>query len=219
VDFYKQYPMMSPYVGKNFHCATIPALLLIGESHYLPEGSSQHLSAERWYAGSSGTLSPEEIEYISTAAIVEQARAEGFTNKAHRSMWGNPFLEINQHGPNYPDYRRVGEDIAFYNFFLRPALDGRSLAVSPLDVEFANEALRAHLKEYRPTAVVFLSSLARNYLSEQLDIPFIATPHPCCPWWNRVSRRYGNKTGREILADFIKATNWPQIPEDLLHKG
>jgi hypothetical protein len=59
MNFYKQYPMMRPYFGNNFHDANTPSVLLIGESHYLPQGSSQHLSAETWYAGSSDTLSPE----------------------------------------------------------------------------------------------------------------------------------------------------------------
>jgi hypothetical protein len=92
MNFYDQYPMMRPYVGKNFHDANTPSLLLIGESHYFPEHSSQHLSAETWYASSSDTLSPDEIEWISTAALLENSRAEDFSNKAHRSIWSNPLV-------------------------------------------------------------------------------------------------------------------------------
>ena len=80
MNLYRQYPMMRPYVGNNFHGANTPSLLLIGESHYLPKNSSQHLSAETWYASSSGTLSPDEVEWISTAAILEYARADRFSN-------------------------------------------------------------------------------------------------------------------------------------------
>lgn len=206
--------MMRPYVGDNFHDANTPSLLLVGESHYLPEGSSQHLSAERWYAGSSDTLSPEEIGWISTKVVLKEFRSEGTSNAAF-SIWSNAFREINRYGPRYSDYKRVADDIAFYNFFLRPGLEGKSLAVSAQDVEFANEAFRAHHQALKPTAIVFLSSLAHNHFhpSEPLSVPVIATPHPGCAWWNRVAQKYGNKKGRDILADFIKTTNWPKSPE------
>ena len=69
MNFYKRYPMMCPYVGNNFPGANTPSFLLIGESHYLPE-DSQHFRAETWYASSSDTLSPDEIEWIGTAAIL-----------------------------------------------------------------------------------------------------------------------------------------------------
>jgi hypothetical protein len=211
MNFYKQYPMMRPYVGNNFHDADTPSLLLIGESHYLPIGSSQQGSAEAWYASSSDTLSSEEIKWINTAALLEEARAEDFSNKAWRAIWRNPFWEINEYGPRYPDYKRVADNIAFYNFFLRPGLEGQSLEVSTQDVEFANEAFRVHHQALKPTAIVFLSSLAHDnfHPSEPVSVPVIATPHPGSEWWNRVAQKYGNKRGRDILADFIKTTNWP----------
>lgn len=211
---YTQFPMMRPYVGKNFHDAGKPSLLLIGESHYLPEDSTQHITAETWYASSSETLSPDEREWISTAALLNASRAEGFANTAH-SIWSKPLWEINEHGPRYPDYKRVADDIAFYNFFLRPGLEGDSLAIAPQDVEIANEAFRIHYEALKPTAVVFLSSLAHNHFhpAEPLSVPVISTPHPGCKWWNTVVPKYGNKRGRDILADFIKTTNWLQSPD------
>jgi hypothetical protein len=204
--------MMRPYKGKNFHDACAPSLLLIGESHYLPEGSSQHVSAKTWYESDSYTLSPEERQWISTAAIMEVSRAEGFSNRAQRSIWSNPFWEINEHGPRYQDHKRVADDIAFYNFFLRPGLEGKSLDVSSLDVKFANEAFRLHYQTLKPTAVVFLSRLAHNHFhpSEPLSVPVVATPHPGCAWWNRAAKKHANKRGRDILADFIRSTSWPQ---------
>lgn len=215
MNFYKQYSMMYPYVGEHFHDANTPSLLLIGESHYLPQSSSQHLNAETWYAGSSVTLSPDEKEWIDTAAILEGARATGFSNKAHRAIWGNPLQEINEYGPRYADFASLTDHIAFYNFFLRPGREGKSLEVVPQDVEFANEAFRSHHQALKPTAIVFLSTLAHKHFqaSEQLSVPVIATPHPASSWWNRAAKKYGNKRGRQILADFIKTTRWPQSPD------
>ncbi|HWY30600.1 MAG TPA: hypothetical protein VNX46_07610 [Candidatus Acidoferrum sp.] len=208
---YEQYPMMQPYVGKHFGRLGAPALLLIGESHYLPEGATQHLSADRWYSGSSTTLSPDEVEWISTAAVFDDARERRFPNKGH-IIWSNALWEINEHGPRYTDYTYVADDVAFYNFFLRPGLEGESLAVETEDVQLANETFDIHFESLKPTAVVFLSSLARYHfqLPAICSVPIISTPHPGCQWWNRVALKYGNRRGRDILADFVRTLNWSQ---------
>ena len=145
MNFYKRYPAMSPYVGKNFHDVGTPSLLLIGESHYVAADSDQRRSPEVWYSGSSETISSTDLGWINTAAILEGSRAEWFSNQAH-SIWSNAFRVINEYGPGYSDYRYVADDIALYNFFLRPAVDGDSLKyeLSREDVEIANEAFLYH---------------------------------------------------------------------------
>jgi hypothetical protein len=201
--------MMRPYVGKHFGKTGAPALLLVGESHYLPDGSSQHLSAKRWYSSDSSTLTSVEIDWISTADILRYARSEGFSSKAHW-IWKNALWEINENGPRYEDYTRVADDIASYNFFLRPGTEGESLAVGPEDVELANNAFVAHYKKLKPSAVVFLSRLAYNHFRTPAicSVPVIATPHPSSRWWNRVAATYGDRRGRDILAEFIRTLKW-----------
>lgn len=194
--------MMRPYVGKDFSDKNTPSLLLIGESHYFPEGSFQHLTPETWYAGNSETLTQEEIEYISTAALFDDSRASGFSNRSH-SIWSNSLWTINENGPGYSDYTRVADDIAFYNFFMRPALTGDSLLVTEQDAKTANEVFLLLQDELQPSAIVFLSILAYNNFRMSLSIPSVATPHPGSAWWNRPAARYSNRCGREILADFI----------------
>jgi hypothetical protein len=210
MKFYEQYPMMRPYIGKHYYDKDTPSLLLIGESHYIPEGSKHDTTAEAWYAGDSVTIHDDDLlYYISTSKLIEDSRSAGFSNKAH-SIWRNSLSEINQFGPNYSDYTCVADDVAFYNFFLRPAFTGDSLEVKPPDVEFANEAFVVHCEKLKPTAVIFLSILARNHLRPlpSMSIPIIATPHPGCKWWNTKTSKYGNRRGRDILADYIKTTNW-----------
>jgi hypothetical protein len=89
-------------------------------------------------------------------------------------------------------------------------LEGESLEVCAQDVQLANEAFPLHNEALKPSALISLSSLAYFHfqLSEPLSIPVIATPHPGCKWWNRVAQKYGNKKGREILAEFIATTTW-----------
>jgi hypothetical protein len=207
---YERYPMMWPYKGKDFGKSGRPSLLLVGESHYLPDYSTQHLEPEKWYKSDCSTLNDEERGWIATAPIMEWARSVDFSNKAH-SIWSNSFWEINHYGPRYKDYKCVADDVAAYNFFLRPGIEGDSLHVSQEDAEIANAAFELHFKSLKPTAVIFLSQLARWHFRKSIigDVPLIVTPHPGCAWWNKKAKRYGNKRGRDILGDFISAT-WPQ---------
>jgi hypothetical protein len=207
---YKQYPMMTPYVGDRYKSGGAQSLLLIGESHYLRCDSTQHLIPVTWYSGHASTLDSEEQFWINPSEIIRKSSTEGFRIKAH-SIYRKSFFEINQHGPKYEDYRQVGELVVFYNYFLRPARKGKSLQVTEQDARVAGEVFNSIFGNYRPSAIVFLSKLAHHWYScsnLQVSIPIVATPHPGCRYWNRVTLKYGNKRGRDILGEFIKTMNW-----------
>jgi hypothetical protein len=208
MHFYRQYPMMTPFVGARFHDRLQPTILLVGESHYLPQDSTVHLDEVSWYGGRADGLSAKEVAWISTAQIVRDACASRFKNKAY-SIWRNSFKTINEHGPRYEDFAHVAEYVAFYNFFLRPARTGLSIRVGPLDVEHANEAFVHWCRELRPTLVVFLSALARRSLHpENVTLPISVVPHPASQWWYRPSKAYGGKSGREALAEQVTGLEW-----------
>lgn len=212
MQFYEQYPIMRPFVGDRFYTSTKPKLLLIGESHYLDEDTPQRNPAS-WYQGSSSSLSEYDAGFVHTKQLFIDSREDGFSNKAH-SIWSNPLWVINKNGPRYADYTEVADDIAFYNFFLRPAIDGASLEseTCEMDLALANEAFAFHFASLKPTAIVFLSQFAHSCFNHTIDVPVIATPHPGPAWWNRVAQSYGNKRGQDILADFIKTLNWTSSP-------
>jgi len=207
MNFYRQYPMMKPYVGKNFHGDGIPSLLIVGESHYLEDGVTVHHEPEKWYSGSSADMTSEQLEWIDNPAILNSSRANNFSLHTH---FRNTFRVINDCGPRYIDFTRVADDIAYYNFFLRPAAQGTSLEVCSRDIDIANEAFALHFAELMPTAVIFISMKAFEHLRQQPPegIPLIATPHPSRPWWNKSAAAYGGKRGQDILADFISTTAW-----------
>ncbi|MFZ5895041.1 MAG: hypothetical protein ACOY0T_28535 [Myxococcota bacterium] len=211
MDFYLRYPMMKPFVGRHFHEHGKPSLLLVGESHYLHISSSVHLDAASWYAGSAADLDTKELQWISTAENFRTACREKFKNKAH-SIWKNSLRVVDAHGPRHCQLERVAEDVAFYNFFLRPAVHGRSLHVTLQDRGFANEAFAYWCAELKPTHVIFLSALAHAALrvSGSSMLPSIgAVPHPASSWWNRSSAKHGGKSGRELLAQLVSSMNWP----------
>lgn len=197
-----------PHIGVNYLPGGPRSLLLIGESHYLPAGSSQHLTPESWYRGKETTLNDIEKLWISTSKIIAISRAEGFKNKAH-SIYRNAFWEINKNGPRYDDYKGVADDVVYYNYFRRPALQGKSLAVHKEDIDAANDFFLAARTYYRPAMIVFLSVHAHKHSAkcDAIEVPLIVTPHPGCAHWNRVSRRRGNKRGRDLLGEAV-ATLW-----------
>lgn len=199
---------MAPFVGELFGKGRSPSLLLIGESHYLEDDCSLR-SPESWYSGEMKDLTQEQIDYIDTHRLLADSVAVGFTAKSH-SIFRNSFHQINQNGPKYSDARSVSKKIAFYNFFLRPAVDGGSIAddIAPVDYEYANNAFRVQFERLNPTAIVFLSRFAYHSCSWFPAVPIVATPHPGCRWWNRAAASYGNRKGRELLADFVSAMDW-----------
>lgn len=200
--------MMKPFIGRRFHSGRQPAILLVGESHYLPRMSTRHLDAATWYAGSAEQLSEIERGWISTAPIVRAACAERFKNKAF-SIWRKSFRVINEHGPRHDDFVEVAEDLSFYNFFLRPARTGVSIETTRVDVDVANDAFAHWCHELQPTAIVFLSALARRALrATSVTPPTAVVPHPASQWWYRSSKAYGGKSGRAILAEYIAALSW-----------
>lgn len=210
-DPINQYPMMMPYVGKHYVAGGGTALILIGESHYLPSASTQHLTSESWYSGNYTTLSPKEKDWINTSQIIKDSRAEGFKNKAH-SIYRNAFLEINEHGPRHEDYKAAADDVVYYNYFRRPALQGVSLVPDSTDVGIADRFFRDVYAQHCPAMVVFLSVHAFNYCAScrVIDVPLVVTPHPASAHWNRVSALRGNKRGRDLLGD-AAATLWAKV--------
>lgn len=209
---YNKYPSMRPYVGVE--PGRPPLFLLVGESHYLPKESTQHLSAERWYASDESTLSPRERQQINTAAVLKKARDNGFTNPAH-SIFRKSFTEINKAGPKNSVCGDVGDIIVFCNYFLRPGREGKSIRPVENDEHVANEVFWSIFGEYQPRAVVFLSQLAyqswaKRPRASEIAVPVINTPHPGCRYWNCPCKTYGGKRGRELLAEFVRL-HWSAV--------
>lgn len=199
--FFEAYPMMRPHVGERYR-RTTPKLLLVGESHYLPTDSTQHLAGEGWYRGTAASLSAQEREWIDTSGVVRSAAASGFRKKGH-VIFKRTFETINAELFDHENAAEVAKDVAFCNFFLRPARTGLSLAVEAADIDIANAALAVHYRQLDPTAIVFLSTFARRHAKPPTGSTVFAVPHPASAWWNRRSRLRGTKTGRELLFDIV----------------
>ncbi|QDZ29337.1 hypothetical protein [Noviherbaspirillum sp. UKPF54] len=104
-------------------------------------------------------------------------------------------------------------EVAFMNYFQRPAdTNGDSIQVHQQDAQVANEVFRAVVHAISPDIVIFCSSLAyRN--AKKFEVPNFLNlrnvlcghvPHAGMPWWNRVAKKYGGRTGKQVFADFIE---------------
>ena len=61
-----------PFIGKEYeNGVSDKKILLVGESHYLPKGSTVNLDSKEWYQGTSDKLTPDERRYIDTAGVLD----------------------------------------------------------------------------------------------------------------------------------------------------
>lgn len=212
-DFRMRYPEMTPYVGNQYSEAQKHgcALLVIGESHYLPEKSTIHKDCFAWYASNHEKLTDEEKGWISTRDIIVEELQKNFPNQAH-GIWKFGYQKINQWGPVFSDYRRLFPYTVFFNFYLRPANQGSTFRelLTPYDNDIANENFKYMVEQYKPNGIIFLSRLAFESCEAKngLAIPVAGAPHPTCRWWNIKCVKYGSRYGRDLVQDGMVGFDW-----------
>ena len=65
---------MQPWIGSEYRENRI---LVVGESHYMPEGSTINLSLGTWYSATQAELTDSERSYIHTVDCVRYRLSEG----------------------------------------------------------------------------------------------------------------------------------------------
>ncbi len=231
VYHYRKFPQMMPWVGSQFGKAH-NKILIIGESHYLPKGSTIQREPKKWYESSISDLginpiaNESEIDYTETAEIVSHGM-NNWNNGGHRffryihTAMRDSGITLNS-GLNDNLFRYF----AFYNFFQRPAEEsGGSLKNTKLDDKIAYEVFEKNVEILNPDAVFVVSKKAWDSLmqwywrsSEYKNINrFIIktneknllsgyAPHTACyRFWYKPYPRYENSfSGKEGFMDFIK---------------
>ena len=90
---YQNYPCLLPFIGQEYEEQS-KRLLLIGESHYLPEDTNVDLS--QWYSLDEDSLSEEDLEYVDTRGVLNYAINKNYPAKGH-SIYKNiedAFIEL-----------------------------------------------------------------------------------------------------------------------------
>lgn len=203
----EKYPVLTPYVGKNYNHDHHKRILIIGESHYLPENESNKSELNKWYSSSLKTNPISDESYINTAGVVSDSINNKKLQKGH-TFFNNLSISINQAYQNSYEYQRnILHHIAFLNFFPRPATYGKSLNVHSLDTENGKAVLNWFILKEKPEVVIVVSSKAgyeainvlRNHKLDSL-----VTAHPASAWWNREAKKYGGKTSKLAFEEFLK---------------
>ena len=209
-DHYNKYLNMKPWIGEAYYSKEHKRLLVIGESHYLPKGSTKSLNVESWYQSEQCILNDQELRYISTSKIIEKNLDSNFKKNEH-GIYRNFSKVINGVSYNYSLPSDAMNHLAFMNFFQRPAeVNGGSIRVAKKDIEISTLVLTDVIRELAPDLVIFTSSKAGKHgapLVKKLDIPVVVTPHPTCQWWNRQAKSYGGY-GRDIIPKFLIKHGW-----------
>lgn len=203
VAHYQRYPAMRPWVGNDYG-RYHRRLLLVAESHYLPDGSIVQQNPTTWYAGYQNRLSQEEVDYINTRAVL-------LAHHREPGIWDALAQVMRERGiVPPPNSNNVYDHFCWYNYFQRPAeAPYASITVQDIDESKAREVFLANLDILQPEVVIFTSSMAWDARPNLRGRPEIHdfVPHPTCRWWYREAKRYslgrGALTGREKFAELL----------------
>jgi hypothetical protein len=196
---FKNYPAMFPYIGINYGKGNNPKILLIAESHYLPEGSSVSCDEKKWYSEKMN-LKNEEKEWIHTRGVLEsdwRSRGHVIFKKLERCLQGYFKMDGST---------RAMTNVCYMNGFQRPSPQkGESISkcLTELDCEISSDTLSKVINIINPDIVIFVSKLSWEKLHSRLklntEIAIEYTCHPSTVYWERASYKHGKQKFNDIL--------------------
>lgn len=221
IPFYKNHEFMMPFVGDNYESARHKKLLLVGESCYMP--NSFNYNVNLWY-DKYLCLGEKLKEYLKYCDL-RGARSD--RNNKYRQKIDSAIREVI---PNTSD--NALEEIASYNYFLRPADNKRkSFKCTEMDCKESVHIFCKLIEILIPNHVIFTSKLAFDH-AETIDIfkylgcylwDYLAkyhigysfTYHPSSCWWNRIRHiktgssedYFRGLTSRQFFIDELRK-NW-----------
>lgn len=213
----QKHPNYLPHIGKNFEQAP-QRIMIVAESHYVPEIYDGLITADSWYANSENiyrTLG-ESSGWFETRGVLKAF----FRDRKENKVKGGLTLFANLETAYKTVFKEVSlfEECVYINYFQRPAeKQGDSIQIDKRDSTIALENLLVLIDVLKLDKIIFTSSKAykdfiANTSKEQRKLlPYVGSvPHPSASsWWNRTSTKYGTKeiptaTGREKFERIIK---------------
>lgn len=190
---FERFPELTPYIDNNYYDnETHSQLLVIGESNYFNSKDAEiscFLNAEDWYKNApKELLIPNMLEKkVNNNGKITASQLKGLYHTLTKVL--NRKLKEND---RY-------SDVAFYNYFLRPAHDdgqnngfGKKNYYQDIDGEVAFSAFCGILKEIKPNLVIFATKIGFDKMEcfrkkTKIDFGNIVikrVAHPSCKWWN-----------------------------------
>jgi hypothetical protein len=206
IDHYKKYPCMMPFIGCKYNEAKLK-LMIIAESHYLPEDSDKNLDASLWYENNESILSEEEKNWINTRKILNGE----WNNEGHKI-----YKNIEKSLSEIPGFKannthRCMDSVVFMNAYQRPANYGNSISEildKNIDNEVATSTICKVIEVVCPDLVIITSIFVVNQLWDDIpefpNVKWGFTAHPASLYWNKSAYEYNKEKFKRIITDALK---------------
>lgn len=210
--FYTHFTQMLPWIGADYDKGLTKKIILIGESHYLPEKVNEEMfDPESWYYKTAHSdwysKGDSEEQMTNTRQLLS-----GYL-KCHR-MYNNPqnvLKEVIKEQCPELLCENLYRYVVYYNYFLRPARNKKPISKISTDRDFkiASDTLKELAAILKPDFVFFLSKFAWgrfNDITKNEPLPFIIgySAHPSQSWWNTPLNYDGvMMTGKECFKQFL----------------
>lgn len=194
IEHYQKFPVMKPFVGKNYGQGNSRKIMFVAESHYLPPNSTISRNPEKWYESNQKDLTNEEIEWINTRKIL------GGNWKPAGHMI---FRELDKRLSKHLDTTkfRAMTNVVFMNGFQRPAPEtGDSIKnfCKPIDYKIGADTIKRTIRILEPNLVIFVSKLAWDKLRWKLpktefetEFNFVCHPGTGGLYWHNKKYKHG----------------------------
>lgn len=174
IDFYKQYPVMVPFVGDNYISNNHKRLLVVAESYYFSKDAcmsdnSLYKSPDVWYKSTQNDIEDKNLlNWIDCNNLLSKKWNVKSGHKIYMCIEGclrkaNLESEIG---------KKLINEIAFTNFFIRPALEGQSFFVNDyckkIDIEKSIDILTKVVIELKPDVIIFTSKRINDQLGGKI---------------------------------------------------
>ena len=219
IKHFNFHPQMLPFVGENYEQNRI---LLVTESHFLLKGISA-ITPFEWY--SSNNFSDRVVGNTRTRDVID--------NHFNNDIKSHSLFKNIQSAMDLTSSKMKLQDIAWYNFFQRPALFGQSIKNEEkdfiqIDIIKAQETFKEIIDVLKPSKIIFLSKFAFDSLQKDIHkniirfydkemqahcfsnikIPIYPCAHPNSPAWN--SKIYKSNeptvkiTGKQLFINILE---------------
>lgn len=194
VEHYQKFPMMRPFVGKNYGEENKRKIMLVAESHYLPPTSTISKDPDLWYRSSQSDLTNDEKAWINTREILQgDYKPAGHMIFRELDLRMSKFMDTSN--------QRAMSNIVFMNGFQRPAPEtGDSIKhfCHPIDYKIGANTIKSVLEIVNPSLVIFVSKLAWDQLrwklpkdSSGIEYNFVCHPGTGGRYWHNNNYDHG----------------------------
>lgn len=166
-----------PYVGEKYETTR---LLLIGESHYIPEGARQYVDRDDYYNVTFDELEEwdnKDWDYRDSIYTRKVFNYRVYNKEKFETFFANIATEIAKiiyhvDNPSIEQKREAMHHYAFMNYYKRPSYEaGKSIeGLTAEDTKYAYDISSYNIEVLNPRLIIFLSKKHIMPFANQIKI-------------------------------------------------